>query len=379
MWTNPAPITYGTALSTNQLNAAASVPGSLAYNPTNGAVLNTGTNTLSVIFTPTDTVDYSSVTDTVSLVVSPALLTVTAANASWVYGQANPAFAGTITGVTNGDNLTATYTCGATPNSPPGTYPIVPSLVDPNNRQTNYTVALVNGTLTVWPAVPPVMWTNPAPITYGAALSTNQLNAAASVPGSLAYNPTNGTVLNTGTNTLSVLFMPTDTVDYSSVTDTVSLVVSPTLLTVTAANASWVYGQANPALAGTITGVTNGDNITATYTCSATPNSPPGTYPIVPSLVDPDNRQTNYTVALVNGVLTVTQPSPPFLSFVFAPPNLLLSWPTNASAFILIGTPSLDLPAAWTPVSNGITVNGTNDTMMINASSGNQYYKLTAP
>ena len=111
------------------------MPGSFAYNPTNGAVLNTGTNTLSVIFTPTDTVDYSSVTDSVSLVVSPAPLTVTAANASRAYGQANPVFTGTITGLTNGDNITATYSCSATTNSPVGTYPIVPSLVDPDNRR----------------------------------------------------------------------------------------------------------------------------------------------------------------------------------------------------------------------------------------------------
>lgn len=68
-WTNPAPIVFGTALSSNQLNATANVAGSFAYNPTNGAVLNVGTNTLSVIFTPADTVDYNSATDSVSLVV----------------------------------------------------------------------------------------------------------------------------------------------------------------------------------------------------------------------------------------------------------------------------------------------------------------------
>jgi hypothetical protein len=71
-WTNPAPIIYGTALTSNQLNATANVAGSFAYTPTNGTVLNAGTNTLSVVFTPTDTVDYSTAMDTVSLVVLPA-------------------------------------------------------------------------------------------------------------------------------------------------------------------------------------------------------------------------------------------------------------------------------------------------------------------
>jgi uncharacterized repeat protein (TIGR03803 family) len=229
---NPAPITYGTALSSGQLNADAGVPGTYAYSPTNGTVLNSGANTLSVIFTPTDTVDFTSATNAVSLDVSPALLTVTAASESRAVGLANPVFTGTITGVTNGDDITATYSCSATANSPAGNYLIVPSLVDPNDRQTNYIVNLVDGTLTVGPVTPIITWTSPAPIPYGTALSSNQLDATASVPGSFAYTPPNGTVLSAGTNTLSVVFTPTDTMDYASVTNTVSLVVSPAIGTI---------------------------------------------------------------------------------------------------------------------------------------------------
>jgi hypothetical protein len=139
------------------LNAAASVPGSFTYDPTNGAVLATGTNTLSVAFTPADALDYSPAADEVSLVVSPAPLTITAANASRSYGQTNPLFSGTIVGLTNGDLITVSYSCGATPTSPPGTYPIVPSLVDPSDLETNYTVSLTNGTLTVTPLIPPTI------------------------------------------------------------------------------------------------------------------------------------------------------------------------------------------------------------------------------
>jgi hypothetical protein len=153
-WTTPASIVYGTALSASQLDATANVPGSFAYVPAAGTILNKGANTLSVIFTPADTIDYSSATNSVSLVVSPAPLGVTANNATRQPGAANPVFTGTITGVRNGDNITATYSCSATAGSPSGTYPIVPSLVDPNNRQTNYTVSLTNGTLNIAPTPP---------------------------------------------------------------------------------------------------------------------------------------------------------------------------------------------------------------------------------
>jgi len=355
-WTNPAAIIYGTALSSNQLDATANVPGSFAYTPTNGTVINAGTNRLSVVFTPADPVDYSSATDSVSLLVSPAPLTVTAANASRAYGQANPVFTGAITGVTNGDNITASYSCSATSTSPAGTYPIVPSLVDPSNRQTNYTVSLVNGILTVGQVTGVITWTNPAPIMYGTALGSNQLNAAANVPGSFAYTPTNGTVLDTGTSTLSVVFTPADPVDYSSLTDSVSLVVSPASLTVTAANASRVYGQTNPVFTGTIAGVTNGDNITATYSCSATASSPAGTYPIVPSLVDPNDRRTNYTVSLVNGTLTVGQ----------AAPQISLQ-PTNQSV-VLGGGASFSVSATGTaPLAYQWQFDGANLTAATNA------------
>ncbi len=309
-WSNPATITYGAALSSNQLNATANVPGNFVYSPTNGAVLNTGTNLLSVQFTPSDTVDYSSAAASVSLVVSPAVLTVTASNASRPYGETNPVFAGTVVGLQNQDNITATYSCSATSGSPVGQYGIVPALVDPGDRQTNYTVSLVNGTLTVVQAVPQVTWTNPASITYGAALSTNQLNAAASAPGNFIYNPTNGSVLNTGTNLLSVQFTPTDTLDYTTASASVNLVVSPAVLTGTASNVTRAYGQTNPVFGGTITGLQNDDSITATYTCSATSNSVVGAYAIVPALVDPGDRETNYTVSLVNGTLTVVQALP---------------------------------------------------------------------
>ena len=110
-----------------------------------------GAHTLSVTFTPGNTANYgsASATTNVNLVVSPAALTVTASNATRAYGQPNPVFGGTITGLQNRDNITAIYTCNATTNTAPGTYAIVPSLVDPNNLATNYTVTLSNGTLTI--------------------------------------------------------------------------------------------------------------------------------------------------------------------------------------------------------------------------------------
>jgi hypothetical protein len=71
-WAPPAPITYGTALSAAQLNAASNVAGAFIYSPAAGTVLNAGTQILSATFTPADATDYSTAIATVTLMVNKA-------------------------------------------------------------------------------------------------------------------------------------------------------------------------------------------------------------------------------------------------------------------------------------------------------------------
>lgn len=71
-WPTPAAITYGTQLSSTQLDASFSVPGTCVYSPAAGAVPAVGTQTLSVTCTTTDTPDSIAITKTVSLTVKPA-------------------------------------------------------------------------------------------------------------------------------------------------------------------------------------------------------------------------------------------------------------------------------------------------------------------
>jgi len=72
-WAAPAAITFGGALSSVQLNATASVPGTFAYSPAAGTVLAVGNGqSLSVTFTPTDTMDYKTASATTTINVNPA-------------------------------------------------------------------------------------------------------------------------------------------------------------------------------------------------------------------------------------------------------------------------------------------------------------------
>ena len=231
-WATPASITYGTALGA-QLNASASyngtsLPGTFVYTPPAGTVLAVGSQTLSVTFTPTDTVDYTSATQTVQISITQATLTVSAAPATRVFGQANPTFTPSYSGFVSTDTSSVltgapSLTTSATATSPVASYPI--TVTQGNLSAANYTFSFVNGSMSVTKATPVLTWATPAPITPGTALSALQLDATALIPGAFVYTPAAGAIPTAGSSTLSVTFTPTDTADYTNATATVTLIV----------------------------------------------------------------------------------------------------------------------------------------------------------
>ena len=80
-------------------------------------------------------------------------------------------------------------------------------------------------------------------------------------------------------------------------------------LSVTVNNQTKVYWLCATDTHGHSEGVVNGDNITVTYSTTATMTSDvvSGGYPITATLVDPDGRLNNYTVTNTPGTLTITQ------------------------------------------------------------------------
>ena len=101
-------------------------------------------------------INYNSATSaTLSQVVNKAVLTVTANNASKVYGAALPAFSPTYSGFQNGDTSAVlsgspSLTTTATAASSVGTYTITAAVG--TLTAANYSFSFVNGTLTVTPA-----------------------------------------------------------------------------------------------------------------------------------------------------------------------------------------------------------------------------------
>src|SRR5205823_10027704 len=97
----------------------------------------------------------------------------------------------------------------------------------------NYTTATKTVTIDVLKATPTITWPAPADVAYGTALTATQLNATASAPGTFAYTPAAGTVLDAGSHELSVTFTPTNAANYSAATATVTLTVLKASSTIT--------------------------------------------------------------------------------------------------------------------------------------------------
>jgi hypothetical protein len=253
--------------------------------------------------------DYSAASSSaVNVTVRPAALTVTGPDLSRVFGAVNPSLNGTVNGAVNGDTFTVTGTTTATPTSPVGAYTVVP--VVSGSDLADYNVVKVNGKLTVTPAALTV--TGPdVSRAFGAANPSLNGMVNGAVNGD-TFTVT-GTTTATATSAVGAYAVVpavsgSDVADYTVVKVNGKLTVTPAALTVTGPDLSRVFGAANPSLNGTVTGAVNGDTFTVMGTTTATATSPVGAYAVVPSVSGSD--LADYTVAKVNGKLTVTQAAP---------------------------------------------------------------------
>ena len=93
-------------------------------------------------------------------------------------------------------------------------------------------------------AIPVVTWSSPASIGYGTPLSSAQLDASANVPGTFTFTPAAGSILNAGTaQTLSVVFEPKNSTDYTTGSATTTIAVTQATPTLAVTGGSSMYGE----------------------------------------------------------------------------------------------------------------------------------------
>ena len=342
-WATPAPITYGTPLSATQLNATASVPGPLVYTPATGTALSAGSQTISVTFTPTDATDYAAVTQTVTLIVNKATPTITwATPAPITYGTPLSATQLNATASVPGP-LVYTPATGTALSAGSQTLSVTFTPTD----ATDYAAVTQTVTLIVNKATPTITWATPAPIIYGTPLSATQLNATASVPGTFAYIPPAGTVLNSGSQTLSVTFTPTDTTDYTTATQTVTLTVNQAPPNISSVNPT--SGQAGTAV--TLTGSNFGaTQASSTVTFNGVPSTASAWSATSITTAVPNGAGTGNVVVTVGGLVSNG------VHFTVPAPSITSLSPTSGSPGVSITITGTNF--GTTQGSSTVTFNG---------------------
>lgn len=291
------PITY-----TSSNNSVATIVG--------GNIHITGAGTTTITAQQTGNSNYNAATDVpVTFTVSKKQLTVTADNKTINFGDPLPAFTYTITGLINPDTE-ATFTTPVSINATGtnvGTYPITPS----NAAAANYTFNYVNGTLTIGKATAQISFTTLPVKTYGDA----DFNPGATISSGLpityvSSNANVATIVNgnihiTGAGTATITAQQAGNGNYNPATDVpVTLTVNKKLLTIKADNKTKAYGEPNPPLTYTITGLVNPDT-EAAFTIPVTITTDAGTAVGVYNITASGAAAANYNFTYQPGTLTI--------------------------------------------------------------------------
>jgi hypothetical protein len=262
------------------------------------------------------------------------LLTYTANPASRPYGDPNPAFSGTVSGLLPGDTAADAYSGTLAFTSPAiGTTPVGGAAINGSGLTSDigygFTQAAGNATaLTITPR--PITLTagsagrlygdpNPVPAplyTVGGSGMANLEDAQALFGFTVASGAVGTTpvgVYAAGPNAYNIAGVGVGVNGNYNITAIApgALTITPAPLTITANDASRAAAQPNPPFSASYAGFKNAETPAVlggalVFTTPATIASPPGAYAITPS----GQTSTNYTITFVDGVLTVTPVAP---------------------------------------------------------------------
>ena len=278
--------------------------------------------------------DYSISYVAGSLSVTPAPLMITADSQTKVYGAALPTLTASYTGFVNGDTSASLATRPMT-SSPAAIYSDVsgsPYAVTATGAvDGDYSIGYAPGMLFVSPA-PLQVGVDHQAIVYGQVIPS----LTATVTGVLnnddvVANSTTSATLYSGVqaNGYAISFVGLSGAkadDYSTSIEGGSvtpgtLTVTPAPLTVTVADQSKIYGRANPPLAGSVSGILNGDDVRAVYFTTAGPYSDVtgGGYPIIVTGIS-GSASGNYSLSVEGASVT-----PATLSVTPAPLSVVVA------------------------------------------------------
>jgi len=193
-WPTAGTITYGQTLASATLSgSSASVGGGFAFTSP-GISPNAGTSLQSVTFTPSDTVDYSSITTSIDVTVYDATATVTLGNLSQVYK--GTAITATATTVPSGLAVSLTYNGSSSAPINAGSYTVIGTINNANYQGS------ATGTLVIGQANATVVLGGLSQAYKGTAINATATTIPSGLAVNLTYNGSASAPVNAGSYTV---------------------------------------------------------------------------------------------------------------------------------------------------------------------------------
>ena len=322
-------ITYTGTLSGKKFDDNVFLAGSVNAGITDRSDANIYSDALSTTLVGSKAQNYILAPTKGDLTINPKNITVTAVNASKVYGDANPSSGavsvapGSLVGT---DALgSASLATSATATSSVGTYNLTPSGVTfTSGSASNYNITYADGTLSITPRSLVVTATGQNKVYDGTTAATvalvdNRIGGDTLIVTARAAFSDKNVGVSKAVNVSDISISGLDASNYvlhNPATNTTADITAKALI-ITANDATKRSGTSNPPFSATYSGFVGGDTFaslggTLTFTTPATTTSRQGSYPIIPS----GASSNNYMISYVNGTLTVTRPLDTYIGAV---------------------------------------------------------------
>ncbi len=306
----------------------------------NGMVHITGAGTTTITALQPATADYAAGSSAPkTLVVTPAVITVTAYNQTRYQGQGNAAFVINYSGFKNGDDSTklgsmAMASTAADQNSPAGTYPINIS----GAAAGNYTFNYVPGVLTVLPAQPQSINFNTLPLERygnadfdGGAIATSGMPVTYTSSDAKVATIVNGLIHLTGAGKTTITAAQAGGNGYgAAIPVSQVMTVEKGELVIQPDNVNINEGQTLPSFTLNYSGFVNGDNAAGLTTqpvvaTTALKDASFGRYAISAS----GAAAANYNISYLPGVLTINATGDKVNAYCSGPTQITVTVFTN--------------------------------------------------
>ncbi len=278
------------------------------YSRTTGETVAGSPYTISATLSPAGVLgNYNITYNTANFTITPKAASVTPNAASKIYGSADPALSGTLSGFLAADAVTATYsrTTGETVAGSPYT---ISATLSPAGVLGNYNITYNTANFTITPKAASVT-PNAASKIYGSAdpaLSGTLSGFLAADAVTATYSRTAGETVAGSPYTISATLSPVGVLgNYNITYNTANFTITPKAASVTPNAASKIYGSADPALSGTLSGFLAADAVTATYSRTAGETVAGSPYTISATL-SPAGVLGNYNITYNTANFTIT-------------------------------------------------------------------------